>query len=434
MADDMGLGKTVQTIAFICAYQEGLITSKLCEDKRPIVIVVPPSLTYQWFSEIKKFYPKSNVLIYSDKSELKQLTELSILITSYEKIRREIDEFSKVSWSIIIFDEAQMIKNLATGRTLAARRLNGFFKLSLTGTPLENNVSDYYSIMDLVVPGILEDFNTFKTLMQKSDYFPVLVNRTKPFVLRRTKDFILKDLPDKVLQTVFLEMSSEQSKLYQYFLQEVRQVVKNAFRDHKKGQAKIIALTAILRLRQICLSPQLIDSSARDISPKLLFLARQVDTLKKEGYSGLIFSQFTSFLDLMEPVLDAEQINYLRMDGKTTQKKRKHLVETFQGAEEALFFLMSLKTGGVGLNLTKANYIFHMDPWWNPSVENQATDRSHRIGQTNKVFVSKIIMKDTIEEKILTIQQNKKALFDQVVDESLLNRSLTKDDLDYLIS
>ncbi len=283
---------------------------------------------------------------------------------------------------MIVFDEAQAIKNIFADTTGAVRQLKGRFKVALTGTPVENHVGEYFSIMDLVLPGLLGEYREFqgKAREDLTAVLPLLRERTKPFMLRRTKEHILKELPPKVENDVYLELTDEQKRFYNRTVQEVRATIDAAYRGKTASQARIIALTAIMRLRQICLTPQLLLPDLRGPSPKVEFLKDKLEELFSESHSALVFSQFTSFLDVVEAELRVKGIPLLRLDGSTPVVKRKEIVGAFQGSAAPSVFLLSLKAGGQGLNLTRATYVFHLDPWWNPAVENQASDRSHRIG------------------------------------------------------
>ena len=262
------------------------------------------------------------------------------------------------------------------------------------------------------------------------------MQRTKPFVLRRTKQEILTQLPEKLENTLFLDLSTGQKALYTQLISEFRQTVGRAYEEQTRSKATMIALTAILRLRQLCIAPQLIDPESKEPSPKIDYLISKVKELATEGHAALIFTQFTSVLDLIEPYFIAENLPYFRLDGKVPTAKRQALVKAFQESEESAFFLMSLKAGGIGLNLTRASYVFHLDPWWNPAVENQASDRAHRLGQTQPVFIIKPVMRHSIEEKILALKAKKEALYQAILNQAYgaKNVSLSQKDFEYLLS
>ena len=256
-------------------------------------------------------------------------------------------------------------------------------------------------------------------------------------MLRRTKDAILKELPPKTESDVYLELTEKQKSLYQHTVAQVRSSIEDAYRSKTQGQAQIIALTAIMKLRQLCVSPRLLDRASKDPSPKLDFLIGKLKELREEGHSALVFSQFTSFLDLLEEELKSSKLAFSRLDGSTAVKKRKHLVEGFQKGEAPPIFLLSLKAGGQGLNLTRASYVFHLDPWWNPAVENQASDRAHRIGQVQKVSITRVLMRHTIEEKMMELKKRKLALYKAVLEDATRGGkgfSISKSDFDFLLA
>ena len=263
-----------------------------------------------------------------------------------------------------------------------------------------------------------------------------MLRRTRPFVLRRTKSNILKELPEKSENTVRLTLTDTQKQFYGTIIKQVRDKVSQAYEKTTKAKARITALTALLRLRQLCISPQILEPTESYVSPKIKYLIDKVQELKSEGHSCLIFTQFRTVLDLIETQFDDLDMPFFRLDGTTPVKKRRDIINAFQEGEEPAVFMISLKAGGLGLNLTKASYVFLLDPWWNPAVENQATDRAHRIGQTQKVFVSRLIMHHTVEEKMMILKQKKSHLFDKVMSYGLKqyqDLKLTKEDFDFLL-
>ena len=437
LADDMGLGKTVQAISLLTGIADGLIVSTAAPDT-PHLIVVPPSLLFNWESELARFFPAAAVMIYSGlKRSTADFKRFDIILTSYGIIQRDIEQLAQLRFNVIIYDEAQTIKNLLAATTGAARRLAGAFKLALTGTPVENRIEEYYAIMDLCLPGLLgtpEEFN--RSIGNRAQGgIETLLRRTRPFVLRRNKQLIAADLPDKIESDIHLELSPKQRVLYQRTVEEVRGQVETAYASRLPGQARIIALTAILRLRQICLAPSLALPGASAASPKLEFLVEQLLELRDEGHSVLVFSQFTSYLDIVEAGLKHHHLSYLRLDGSTPVPQRKTLVQSFQNSEAPTVFLISLKAGGKGLNLTRATYVYHLDPWWNPAVENQASDRAHRIGQTRQVTITRLIMRHTIEEKMMTLKEQKLKLYKAILDEGTAGggAGLSREDFDFLL-
>ena len=360
-----------------------------------------------------------------------------MLISSYGLVRRHIGKLKQTAFGIVIFDEAQAVKNIFSDTTRAVRQLRALFKIALTGTPVENHLGEYFSIIDLVLPGLLGDYKDFqgRTKADTAAVLPVLRERTRPFVLRRTKERILKELPPKVERDVYLDLNEEQKKFYNRTVAEVRSTVASAYRLKAAEQARIIALAAIMRLRQICLSPQLLVPDVQAPAPKVEFLKEKLAELCRASHSSLVFSQFTSFLDLVEAELQKDGVPFFRLDGSTPVAKRKGIVDGFQKSAAPAVFLLSLKAGGQGLNLTRGDYVFHLDPWWNPAVESQASDRSHRIGQKNKVIVTRLLMRHTIEEKMTALKAGKAALYSALMDgpEGGADKAITREDFDFLL-
>lgn len=431
LADDMGLGKTVQTIGFIAQRFQ----SDLAKKTGAILIVLPPSLVFNWLDEFERFAPGLVVQDCLSRGEIHEAVQTAqVILTTYDRVRSEVAAFEAHHFDIVVFDEAHSLKNVTAARTKAAARLQRRFTLCLTGTPVENNISEFYSVMSASVPGIFGTLKQFKEAFRRDP--ERLLGRAKPFILRRTKDKILEELPRKEEHELFLEMTPLQKEMYARTVAEVRDEVAEAFEDRPEQQAGIVALAAILRLRQVCVSPELLNKPQKELAPKFTYMAEKLEELESEGHAALVFSQFRGGLDEMEKVAKQAGVRYLRMDGKTPMAKRKKIVAEFQSENGPSFFFISLKTGGVGLNLTRANYVFHVDPWWNPAVENQASDRAHRIGQKRSVFVQRLIMKHTIEERMLDLKARKAELFRQLVDEpsSESSRSgLTRTDFEFLI-
>ena len=375
---------------------------------------------------------------YIGKERQKDFAGADVVLTTYGLVRRDIAVLEKIAFHVILFDEAQAVKNITAGTTGAARRLKGYFKCVMTGTPLENHVGEYYSLMDLCVPGLLGEYDSIKGKLKAppSDLLNIIMQRTKPFVLRRTKTQILKELPPKTETDIYLELTDRQKALYQQTVATIRSTIASAYRTKTAAQARIVALTAILKLRQICLSPRLIQNDSTDASPKLGCVVERLQELMEEGHSALVFSQFTSYLDLVEQDFRTHHIPYVRLDGSTPTATRKKIVQEFQNSEKTLVFLLSLKAGGQGLNLTKASYVFHLDPWWNPAVENQASDRAHRIGQKQKVSIMRLLMRHTIEEKMMELKQQKMELYNAVLEGAAHRGSgvgLTQQDFEFLL-
>ncbi len=438
LADDMGLGKTIQAISLLGGIREGRISCRGRDEQYPHLIVLPPSLLFNWENEITRFYPDLKIVFYTGKDRNTSFEGFDVVLTSYGLARRDIEKLKEIKFDVIIFDEAQAIKNIYADVTGAVRQLKGNFKLAMTGTPVENHIGEYFSIVDLAVPGLLGEYEEFRPLIRQevSPSLDRIIRRTRPFVLRRTKEKILKELPPKTETDIYLDLTEKQKALYKRTVAQVRQTIDEAFRTKTGQQAQIIALTAIMKLRQLCVSPQLLAPEIKETSPKIVFLIESLRELLEENHSALVFSQFTSFLDVLEPDLVKHNIGFLRLDGSTQVKKRKKLIESFQNGDGPSVFLLSLKAGGQGLNLTRASYVFHLDPWWNPAVENQASDRAHRIGQKKNVTITRILMRHTIEEKMMALKKKKLELYKAVMDESGTGKkgfSITKADFNFLL-
>jgi superfamily II DNA or RNA helicase len=438
LADDMGLGKTLQAISLLAGIKEGKVVTPGGQSDVPHLIVVPPSLLFNWENEIRKFAPRLRIVFYTGKERAVSFDDCDAVITTYGLVRRDSEKLGETAFDVIIFDEAHAVKNIRAATTGAVRQLKARFKLAMTGTPLENHVGEYYSLIDLVVPGLLGDYDDFRPMINSgaSPVLDIIIRRTKPFVLRRTKEMILKELPPKVETDIYLDLTEKQKSLYTRTAAEIRDRIDVAYRTKTKAQAGIIALTAILKLRQICVAPGLVSPASSGPSPKIEFLIGRLRELLDEGHSALVFSQFTSFLDILEKHLAENGILFQRLDGSTNVRKRKEIVEGFQSGNGASVFLLSLKAGGQGLNLTRASYVFHLDPWWNPAVENQASDRAHRIGQKRKVTVTRVLMRHTIEEKMMTLKARKMELYKAVIEGAESGGkglSIRKEDFEFLL-
>lgn len=432
LADDMGLGKTVQTIAFLARHFERIGSA----GEASVLIVLPPSLVFNWQEEFARFAPGLKVVECLQKAAWAEaIGQAQIILTTYDRVRLDLSSFDGHRFEIVVFDEAHNLKNVTAARTKAAARIDRRFTLCLTGTPVENNASEFYSVMSAAVPGIFGTLKAFKEYFRESP--DRILGRSRPFILRRTKEKILKELPKKEEHELFLQMSPLQKEMYTRTVAEVKAEVAEAYDDRPEQQAGIVALAAILRLRQVCVSPELLGKHLPEHAPKFAYMADRLEELQAEGNAALVFSQFIGGLDQMEAVAKERGISYLRMDGRTPVSKRKEIVNAFQSGDGPSFFFISLKTGGVGLNLTRANYVFHLDPWWNPAVENQASDRAHRIGQTRSVFVQRLIMQHSIEARMLELKARKAELFRQLVEEpgaKAAKAGLSRDDFDYLLN
>ena len=438
LADDMGLGKTLQAICLLAAIKEDLVQPP-ARVRGPHLVVTPTSLLFNWEQELARFAPGLKVRVYSGSARTLDAEDGEVVLTTYGLVRRDIDAFERMAFHVIVFDEAQAVKNIYADTTGAVRRLKGHFKVSMTGTPLENHIGEYFSVIDLCLPGLLGEYDRFKEELKRAHGGALdrLLRRTRPFILRRTKAKILRDLPPKIESEVFLDLTDRQKALYRQTVDHVRSTIDEAYRTHTSGQAQFIALTAILKLRQICLSPRLLTKRDEEPSPKLNFLMEKLPVLLDEGHSALVFSQFTGFLDLVQGACDRHAIPYHRLDGSTAPVARKDRVKKFQSSAQPGVFLLSLKAGGQGLNLTQATYVFHLDPWWNPAVENQASDRAHRIGQQRTVSIVRILMRHSIEEKMIALKQRKLDLYETVMRGTVRKAGqgvLTRADFEFLLS
>ncbi len=435
LADDMGLGKTVQVLAMLQNRRARRLS------KGPSLIVVPRSLVFNWIAEAERFTPRLRVLDYTGPNRQplrEEFQHYDLIVTTYGVLRTDIVELTGWLFDYVILDEAQAIKNSDSQAAKAARLLRGRHRLAMTGTPIENHMGELWSIFEFLNPGMLGTAGVFKKYATGAtaadDGARALLGRAlRPFILRRTKQQVVKDLPDKVEQTLICDMEPAQRQIYE----DLRAHYRNALlRKESKDIAKsrIEVLEALLRLRQAACHPGLIDAErSGDPSAKLDMLIPTLVEVAEEGHKVLVFSQFTSFLGLVKERLDAEGITYEYLDGRT--RNRAERVERFQNDPAIPVFLISLKAGGLGLNLTAAEYVYLLDPWWNPAVEAQAIDRSHRIGQTQQVFAYRLICRDTVEQKILELQQKKRDLADAILNaDNRLIANLTKDDLEFLLS
>ena len=422
LADDMGLGKTIQTLTHLSTLKEN---GKL---NKPCLIVMPTSLIANWKNEVKKFTPNLSVLSLhgNDRAKrFKQLHNYDILLTTYPLIVRDKEKFEAHCFLYIILDEAQKIKNPKTKMTQAIKELKSDHKLALSGTPIENHLGELWSIFDFLMPNFLDTLTFFKNYYQnpiekENDISrqKLLNERVKPFIIRRTKEKVAYELPAKSEIIKYTQFEPKQSKLYESIRVTMEKKVREAVLEKGIGSSHITILDALLKLRQVCCDPSLvkIDEALKvQESAKLELFLDLVDELVSEGRKILVFSQFTSMLKIIEEKILEKGILYTKLTGSTVN--REQAIERFTDGK-ADMFLISLKAGGVGLNLTQADTVIHYDPWWNPAVENQATDRAYRIGQKNAVFVYKLIVENSIEQKILELQEKKKVLQDGIFDEN----------------
>ncbi len=438
LADDMGLGKTVQVIALM----QKQCWKKASDEMTPNLIVVPKSLVFNWIDELQKFAPNLSVLNYTGSNRRENISDIdikksNIIVTTYHTLRNDFDRLSATLFSYIILDEAQTIKNPESQVSKACKALAGKQKLALTGTPIENSIMDLFSILDFVNPGLISEKNRqsfFGNNDSNGENLKKLSRAISPLILRRTKGQVLTELPDKVESTIKCELSKPEQRQYDQLKKYYQLKLSNKIKEKGFGRSKIEILEALLRLRQAACHPALLDEKKiNSRSTKVDTLFDQLRSLASTGSKCLVFSQFTSFLEVIRPKLEKQNIRYLYLDGKT--RKRKELVKEFENDNEIKVFLISLKAGGVGLNLTSANYVFILDPWWNPAAESQAIDRTHRMGQKNNVFAYKLIAKNTVEEKILELQASKKELSDAVINtQSGMLKKLSMNDLNFLLS
>lgn len=437
LADDMGLGKTLQTLAFL----EILHASN---DMGPVLIVVPSSLVFNWEVEIKKFTPNLEYLIFNSKNmdEVGRRVasgENFLVISTYGLLLEHDQYFDQYKWKIIIFDEAQNLKNITTKRTTAARSLNAQFKICLTGTPMENHYGEFFSLMDILVPGSLGRLEDFRRQFVNTNVITVeqmqdLKLKVKPLLLRRTKKEILSDLPNKVENKISIAFEETQKEIYRDIAVSYNQQIQEALSqqqergDQKEAHAEsglelgepvpsaahvqLQMLTALMRLRQVCSDPAAVPHVQYEkVPPKVSALVESLEEIISSGESVLVFTQFIPTLHRIEKMLTEMNIPHFTLHGGVSSKQRQIVLSNFQSFQGGAVMLMTLKTGGVGLNLTKASYVFHIEPWWNPAVENQATDRAHRLGQEKSVQVFKYIMHESLEEKIEILKERKDLKF-----------------------
>ncbi len=433
LGDDMGLGKTLQSVAHILLEKEqGRLDA-------PTLVIAPTSLMYNWKEEIEKFAPDLSVVVLQGmqrKKDFEKIEKSDIVLTTYPLIVRDFKELSKHSYYYIILDEAQKIKNHKAKSSQYVKALKSKHRLCLTGTPLENHLGELWSLFDFVMPGFLFNYDFFKEQFkdpiekeQNQDRQRLLNERIKPFLLRRTKEEVVKELPPKTEVVQKVVFSKEQAKLYESIRIAMDKQVRDAISKKGLARSQIMVLDALLKLRQVCCDPRLLKvEEAKKVhsSAKFEALFELFEELLEEGRRVLLFSQFTSMLSLIENELKKRKISYTKLTGAT--RKRQEAIERFKNGE-ADIFLISLKAGGVGLNLTEADTIIHYDPWWNPAVENQATDRAYRIGQDKPVMVYKLIVANTLEEKIIELQERKRVLAQNIYKEKNEAFGLTQQDL-----
>jgi non-specific serine/threonine protein kinase len=436
LADDMGLGKTVEMLVYLKSLQE-----KSPPMKEATLLVVPKSLITNWQRESEKFTPGMRFLEYMGNFRNKDVSifdEYDVVITTYGTMLRDIEILRSYKFDHVVLDESQAIKNPLAKSAKAARLLKAEHRLVMTGTPVENNTFELWSQFAFLNPGLLGGMDYFKKQFanpiesagdEKSA--ELLRKLVYPFILRRTKEQVALELPPRTERVMYIDMDPGQKKLYNQTRERYRAELMGLIESEGINDARFKILEGLLRLRQIAIHPALVNEKYLGSTPKFEMLLEILETLESENHKALVFSQFVETLRLVKKELDARKIRYMYLDGRTPNRQAK--VDEFQMNEKIPFFLISLKAGGVGLNLTAADYVIHMDPWWNPAVEMQASDRAHRIGQTRPVFIYKIIARDTVEEKILQLQEKKRALVKSIIaTESSFFKSLTRDDVKVL--
>ncbi|MDK0563929.1 SNF2-related protein [Clostridium perfringens] len=439
LADDMGLGKTLQIIAFL-----------LSQKKSKSIVVVPTSVIYNWMDEFEKFAPSIRVgLVHGSKSkrdkvlrdfkrglgikiEEENLKEKSyekydVLLTTYGTLKNDEKAYENLSFDYCIIDEAQNIKNPSAQATLSVKNIKSRCNIALTGTPIENNLMELWSIFDFVMPGYLFTKERFRErfILDESN-LSELKSLITPFILRRLKEDVLSELPEKLEKKYLVEMKGKQKQLYSFYVKAIKNQLNENKSSEKSGRDKINLFAYLTKLREICLDPSIVVPDYKGESSKLTVVKEIVKDASESGKKILLFSQFTSVLQKIEEDFKKEDISYLYLDGGTSAKERIERVKRFNEDSNIKVFLISLKAGGVGLNLTSASVVIHFDPWWNPAVEDQATDRAHRFGQENKVEVIKLVAKDTIEEKIVLMQEDKRELIKSLMDGKTMDGKVLK--------
>jgi superfamily II DNA or RNA helicase len=435
LADDMGLGKTVQVLALLEARR---VEKREVDAPRTSIVVVPRSLVFNWKEEAARFAPSLRILDHTAVDRRKpgdHFSEHDVVLTTYGILRRDAAYLCEHSFDYAILDEAEAVKNAQSESAKAARLLRARHRLVLSGTPVQNHLGELFSLFEFLNPGMLGGAPVWAQIGGEDDEGRRLLSRAlRPFILRRTKVEVARELPERLEQTLICELEPEQRRAYDEIRDYYRSSVLERIAREGMERSKIHVLEALLRLRQVACHPGLVDPARREAkSAKLEMLLPQLSEVIDEGHKALVFSQFTSFLAIVRKHLDREGIAYEYLDGQTRDRAAR--VERFQRDEDCRLFLISLKAGGLGLNLTAAEYVFLLDPWWNPAVEAQAIDRAHRIGQDRRVFAYRLIARDTVEEKVLELQKSKRQLADAILgeDKSLIGK-LTREDLELLLS
>ncbi|WP_077850096.1 DEAD/DEAH box helicase, partial [Clostridium puniceum] len=430
LADEMGLGKTIQTITFL-----------LSEKKSHSLIVTPTSLIYNWKQEFEKFSPSLRVgIIHGKKNEriqlLNNIYDYDIVLTTYGTLKNDILEYENINFDYLILDEGQNINNSESQNAKAIKEINSRSRFVLTGTPIQNNLMELWALFEFIMPGYLytkQEFSS-KFINTEDKYVEELRILISPYILRRIKKDVIKEIPKKIEQKFLVEMTEVQDKIYKSYIKEIQ----NNIKTHKVDKNNMTVFSYLTKLRQICLDPSVIIDGYSGGSGKIN-IAKELILENIKDHKILLFSQFTSVLSRISMELESQNIKYSYLDGNTSAKNRIELVEEFNKTENIRVFLISLKAGGTGLNLTSADIVIHFDPWWNLSVEDQATDRAHRIGQKHVVEVIKLIAKDTIEEKIILLQDDKKELINNVItgelkDGDIINKITNSEILNLILS
>lgn len=443
LADEMGLGKTIQVIYYIKEMLKDDENSKF-------LIVVPTSLAYNWDHEFAMFGSniKRKICLGSKEKRiniLKNLTDTNVLITTYGLLREDEDLYQNLSFNTMIIDEAQNIKNNMAGITKVVKKIQAETKFALTGTPLENSILELWSIFDFIMPGYLASLTKFQSKYKIKDFdeeseilIKSLSKQINPFILRRKKQDVIKELPEKLVNDIYIELKEDQKKLYIAELNRVKEEMKQIIENDGMNKARFLILQLLTKLRQICIDPKIIYENYTDGSNKLDQLEMLVNEYTKNNHKILIFSSFKTALNIVKEKLNNNKIKTYMIDGSVPAKDRMEMVDNFNNNDDVKVFLIMLKSGGTGLNLATADVVIHLDLWWNPQAENQATDRAHRIGQKNTVEVVHLITKGTIEEKILELQNKKRVLSDKLIDGDIRDKNiiseLTEDDIKTLLS
>ncbi len=435
LADDMGLGKTVQALAMLQSEAEK-------DDPGTSLLIMPTSLIYNWEQEAAKFAPNLKILVYGGSNRNKNVTQFGrydVVLTSYGITRIDIETIQNFYFNYIILDESQVIKNPSSNIAKAVLQLKSRYKLTLTGTPLENSTMDLWSQMTFINPGLLGGQSYFKNeylgpIEKKGDEAKAkkLNSIIKPFILRRLKSQVATDLPEKMEYVHYTDMTPDQKKRYEEVRDDYRDRILEKIEKEGVANSRFVLLEGLTKLRQLSNHPRMVDANYHSDAGKMEDLSHMLENAILEGHKLLVFSQFVKHLDLVREMLKGKKITYCYLDGSSVDRKEQ--VERFNKDESIKVFLISIKAGGLGLNLTEADYVFILDPWWNPAVEAQAIDRAHRIGQKKKVFTYKFITRDTVEEKILQLQKRKRSLSDSLIttEESIV-KALTREDIEMLL-